>query len=117
MDLIEIIKENKKIVQSDICQLSRDVDLNDILSVVCAIVRIDRENVVGFIRKKRFIHARQLYCYFAMGTNKYSSTVTGERINKDHSTVLYGASKIKDYLYIKDPIICSYVKIITEILE
>jgi len=117
MDLIAIIKANKTIVQNDICQLTRIIDLDDVLQVVCSIVKVDKEKVKGFIRKKEFIYARHLYFYFSIGLKRYSSTTIGKAVHKDHSTALYGAGKIRDYIKIKDRVISDYVKAITRILE
>lgn len=64
------------------------------------------------------VDARHSFMYIAHKVVGYTSKETGRFLNdKDHSTVLYACTKIKDFYKVKDPMILKVNEIIKRLVK
>jgi len=61
------------------------------------------------------VDARHVFMYISHVRMGFSSGRVGEYINRDHSTVLYGCKKIKDFIDTQDPVINKVIAIIQQL--
>ncbi len=70
-------------------------DVGGIIDIVCDIMKVDVEDVLGKSRKREFVQARQIAMYFSQSLAKVSVGRIGRLIgNRDHSTVMHGIAKV-----------------------
>jgi len=88
-------------------------ELENLYNISCSIFGIERNVNKG--RNRTYVYARYLYYYFARqiikdGKNVYSLNQIGAVIRSkggDHSTVMSGEKRMKDFIETKDKIIYS----------
>ena len=67
--------------------------LQRIKRLVCNFYNIKEEDLQGGRRDKIFVQARRDYCHLAFKNTKFSTTVIGEKIKRDSSSVLHHLNK------------------------
>lgn len=85
--------------------------LNEILDTVCTILYVTQKDLKSKKRDKEIVKARHLYCFIAKEKTKCSLSVIGEKISKDHSTVICAIKKIKFQVNVYDDIKTAYRQI------
>ena len=85
-------------------------DLDIILSKVCQVSGVAKEDILSVIRNREFVAARQLFFYYARKNTSHSLKKIGIFLGKDHATVLHSIKAVNDLLDIKDPVMCSLIK-------
>jgi chromosomal replication initiation ATPase DnaA len=61
-------------------------------------------------RKEHFLTRRQLYAFLCKKHTKLSYSTLGEKLQKDHTSVMNNVNIFKDLLDTQDEIACSYYK-------
>lgn len=61
--------------------------------------------------------ARQMFHYFATDVLGLGLIRVGRLLNQDHTTVLYGRNKVRDFISINDPETLDKIKLINEYLK
>lgn len=64
--------------------------LTDIQMAVCRHFGITSDDLLGDGRERKFAEPRQICFYLARRLTTLSAAQIGRRMNRDHSTVLYG---------------------------
>jgi chromosomal replication initiation ATPase DnaA len=67
--------------------------LHHLKKIVCNFYNIKEEDLSGGRRDSLFIQARRDYCHLAFKNTKFSTTVIGEKIKRDSSSVLHHLNK------------------------
>jgi len=67
--------------------------LHHLKKIVCNFYNITEENLLGTRRDKHFVQARRDYCHLAFKNTKFSTTIIGEKIKRDSSSVLHHLNK------------------------
>ena len=67
--------------------------LQRIKRLVCNFYNIKEEHLLGNRRDKHFVQARRDYCHLAFKNTKFSTTIIGNKIKRDHSSVLHHLNK------------------------
>jgi chromosomal replication initiation ATPase DnaA len=78
-----------------------DLELVELLKQVSIVTRITQHDIMSKCRKKSFVTARQILCYFARVHMKKTTTCIGAFLNVDHTTVLHHTKRMQDYLDLK----------------
>lgn len=88
-----------------------EISLGGILELSARIAGVPVAKLKGRNRKRIYVRARMLFCYYAHKNYQasYSLTAIGKVINKDHTTVLHATRVIDRLLSIEDPIAVSDV--------
>lgn len=74
---------------------------NQLKAIVAAIsdqLGISVHGIMSARRVARLVYGRQLACYLAKNLTKLSYTSIGQRLGRDHSTVIHSIHKIEDKL-------------------
>ena len=70
--------------------------LHEIMAVALEICKVARVDFISGRRHQRYCRARQIYCYAARKlTSKATNTIGYVCGNRDHSTVIHGADRVK----------------------
>lgn len=72
--------------------------LEKILEDVCDYYDVSMECIKSKDRFQNLVDARQVYCYLCRSYTVASLSEIGNLINRDHSTVVWGVNKIKDFI-------------------
>lgn len=84
-----------------------------LLEIVCSICEVDQKEVFGRSRKREVVMARQIFCYFARNYLTMKLTAIGEFLGgKDHTTIIHGIMKVKEFLSIGDDLVMSRVNLV-----
>ena len=67
--------------------------LNFFKRLVCNFYNIKAEDLSGKRRDKHFVQARRDYCHLAFKKTKFSTKVIGDKIKRDHTSVVHHLSK------------------------
>jgi chromosomal replication initiation ATPase DnaA len=67
--------------------------LDHLKKIVCNFYNIKEEDLSGIRRDFHFVQARRDYCHLAFKKTKFSTTVIGNKIKRDHSSVLHHINK------------------------
>lgn len=73
-----------------------------IIKVVCDITGFSWEQISGRRGPTRLSNARMIMCYFLFTCAKLNKSEIGERVNKDHTTVIAALRKFKNYYKTED---------------
>lgn len=66
------------------------VTFNRVLAFVCSTCRVSPESVLGVRKSGDIVRARQVLIAVARRNTKLSYPQIGERLNRDHSTIMHG---------------------------
>ena len=72
-----------------------------ILEETSEVCEVTIEQMKSAIRKREVAVARHIYSYLCRKHTRCSFDYIGRQINRDHSSVLFGAKKIKNWLDMK----------------
>ena len=86
-------------VQPQLAQF--DIELVDLVKQVSYITFVSQQDIIGKCRKKEYVVARQVFCYFARVHMKKTFVSIGAFLGCDHSTVIHHCKKMTDYLELK----------------
>ena len=97
----EEVKILKKICENPIFKESQPLPaldktpfpLKHIKRLVCNFYNIKEEHLSGNRRDKHFVQARRDYCHLAFKNTKFSTTIIGNKIKRDSSSVLHHLNK------------------------
>jgi len=67
--------------------------LHHLKKIICNFYNIKEEDLSGGRRDSLFIQARRDYCHLAFKNTKFSTTVIGEKIKRDSSSVTHHLNK------------------------
>ena len=95
-EAVDILQQRKE--NPDNVILNRDSRRDELLVKVCKFYSIGLEDLRGQNRKGNIRDARNLSFYIMYKVLKYTSTFTGEFLNRNHATVLSGANRTADYI-------------------
>ena len=94
--MVDILLQRKE--NPDTIMINRDDRRDKLLSKICTLYSIGMEDIRGQNRKGNIRDARNLSFYIMYKVLKYTSTFTGEFLNRNHATVLSGANRTADYI-------------------
>jgi len=79
-------------------KVSKSLDLNTIMTLVCKYYSVDKEDVIGKRRYRHIMIPRHIFCYIAkFHLPLVSLNTIGDYLGgRDHSTVIHGANSIDD---------------------
>jgi len=80
------------------------MDMDQILSHVCRLFEVSRENISSKSRKKQFVMARNVAFYIARRFTDHSLKDIGYRLNRRHSTVIKGITSVEKEISRKSPL-------------
>ena len=97
----EEVKILKKICENPIFKESQPLPaldktpfpLQHIKRLVCNFYNIKEEDLQGGRRDKIFVQARRDYCHLAFRNTKHSTKVIGDKIKRDHTSVIHHLGK------------------------
>jgi len=97
----EEVKILKKICENPIFKESQPLPtldktpfpLQHIKRLVCNFYNIKEEHLSGNRRDRHFVQARRDYCHLAFRKTKHSTKVIGDKIKRDHTSVVHHLSK------------------------
>ena len=72
--------------------------LDNLLSHVCKIQKIEPQMVLKRGRKQPVVIAKQLFCFLAYEKYGFYSTDVARYLNMDHSSILHNAKNFKNFL-------------------
>ena len=78
-----------------------DKNFDELLRIVCQESNVIPKDFFSRSRKREYVIARAMFCYFAYRELNQSLKKIGLYLNRDHSTVIHGRDMIVDYLDIK----------------
>jgi len=90
-----------------------DDGLSDILADVSEASGVSVEQITGESRKEEIRIARQMFCYVARKTGKWSDEQIGTEITRDRTTVIHSCDVVENMLDTKEP---NYTKLWNRIL-
>lgn len=90
---------------------------DQILEVVCDHFDVSEKEVRGPVRERHLVVARHLLCYLAKHFTPLTLVSIGNRLNRDHTSVIYALSKIDDYIVTKDEMMYTDIIFLTEKLK
>jgi len=67
--------------------------LHHLKKIICNFYNIKEEHLSGTRRDKHFVQARRDYCHLAFKKTKFSTKVIGDKIKRDHTSVLHHLNK------------------------
>lgn len=73
----------------------KNICLENILKIVCNYYRVNRFDISSKSRSRKFIPARQMYCYLSKKITSESLGKIGFIINRDHATVLHSFKSVE----------------------
>lgn len=79
---------------------NQKTNINLKMSKICEKFNTNNEQIVSKLRHSNIVEARSIIAYILHKVIGLSSTVTGEYINRDHSTVLHLSKKIEGYMQV-----------------
>lgn len=86
-------------------KFDKSVSLDEIFNDVINSLNVDHNKIKSVIRSRELVLARQIYCYVASLTGRYSLSKIATLIgNRHHSTVLVSIRKVKNNISVKDPL-------------
>jgi len=88
----------------------KTIDINSIYEKIKRVFFLNDKQMKSSHGHQEIYIPRQLFCYFAYHNCNVSFNQIGKYINKDHSTVSYSFSLIKNMLKIKNPLYMQYIK-------
>ncbi|HMY83849.1 MAG TPA: chromosomal replication initiator protein DnaA [Saprospiraceae bacterium] len=89
----------KEIINKFVDQLSKEVTIENIQSLVAEYFKMPIEKLSGASRKRSIVIARQLSMYLAKNfTNKSLKTIGENFGGKDHTTVIYSCKAVQDMI-------------------
>ena len=94
--MVDILQQRKE--NPDTIIINRDSRRDKLLSKICELYSIGMEDIRSQNRKGNIRDARNLSFYIMYKVLKYTSTFTGEFLNRNHATVLSGANRTADYI-------------------
>lgn len=81
-----------------------------LLDIVCSICEVEPNEVFGKSRKREVVMARQIFGYFARNYLGMRLVAIGEFLGgKDHTTVIHGIGKVREFLSIGDDLVTNKV--------
>ena len=95
-EAVDILQQRKE--NSDNILINRDSRRDELLVKVCKYYSIGLEDLRSQNRKGNIRDARNLSFYIMYNVLKYTSTFTGEFLNRNHATVLSGANRTSNYI-------------------
>ena len=72
--------------------------INSIVSAVVKVTGVEFNKVQSSSRRRNFVNARHLFCYFARKRTKLSFQEIGGIINRDHATIIHSVRNVEDLL-------------------
>ena len=94
--MVDILQQRKE--NPDTIIINRDSRRDKLLSKICELYSIGMEDIRSQNRKGNIRDARNLSFYVMYKVLKYTSTFTGEFLNRNHATVLSGVNRTADYI-------------------
>lgn len=77
----------------------KEINVENIKSLVCGVLEIDEKQITGKSRKRDFVSARQIIMYLAKNYTSASYKEIGESFGgRDHSTVIHACKAVKDQI-------------------
>jgi len=98
INLIEILQQNRYLVQKDITNVHRFLSLRTIQKIICEELEVPEDSFFSNCLIREVVVARQCFCYFAKLFTSYSLESIGQFIDRDHSTVIYSIKQIKNLM-------------------
>lgn len=71
---------------------------DQIIKIICEGEKLTFDSLLGENRKEEIVYARQLIMYFAKIKKIGSLSFIGNRLGKDHATVLHSVKSINNYI-------------------
>ena len=91
----------KKVVGNTVNINKKQLSFDLIAETVSRFYNIDQQLLYGKTRKREISDARQLVMYLTKKTTQMSSTNIGQKLNRDHATVLHACKQIEQRLSIE----------------
>ena len=91
----------KKVVGNTVNINKKQLSFDLIAETVSRFHNIDQQLLYGKTRKREISDARQLVMYLTKKTTQMSSTNIGQKLNRDHATVLHACKQIEQRLSIE----------------
>lgn len=88
-----------------------------IIDSVCQVCNITKEDLRSHKGARRFTDPRHLVCWFLKKRLTLSLKSIGGKINKDHSTVIYGIRKVNGFIFTNDTAFCDAIRQVEEKLK
>ena len=103
------MKKPKNYYDIHICPEFHKVSIDVIMNKICKKFNIEEKILKAKTRNREIIIPRQLFCYFANKRTNCTLIEIGNRISKDHSTVISSINRINNMLQTKDQLYTSYI--------
>lgn len=94
--------------------IHHDVSLDELLSIVCTVTGTTATELQSRHKYERIVVPRQAFCWFATCWFGFGMVEVGEKLNRDHTTVIHARDKVNDMVDIKD---AQYMQIMEAIKE
>ncbi len=72
------------------------------IDAFCEKVGVIKEILLSKSRQKDIVSLRQIYCFICREKYNIELKNIGDRINRNHATVIHSVNKVKDLISIKD---------------
>ena len=96
---LELVKEAVGVIYSS----TNKISVQEIISKVCEIFRINEEDLIGTSRKKVFTIPRHLAIYCARKFTPLTLEKIGESFgNRDHATIRYSCEQLENHLLVNE---------------
>jgi len=72
--------------------------------LICQFFNVSWQDIIGTRKHKDIADARKTYMFLAREILGQTSILTGNEVNRDHTTVLYAGYSMVNLMFVKDPI-------------
>ncbi len=79
-----------------------ELQVDDIISCVCNFYKIDKKDIVSKKKNKEFTEPRQICMYLITDMMNLPLVTVGEKLGRDHATVIYARRKIAELIKSSD---------------
>lgn len=90
------------------------MNLNTLLDIVASVSGVEKKNIVGKERYRKFVIPRYIFSYLAKRRYGYTYEQIGEALDSHHSTVIYSVNKVADLIDIQDEYLVPIYKAVLE---
>lgn len=79
-----------------------ELQVDDIISCVCNFYKVDKKDITGKKKNKEFTEPRQICMYLITDMMNLPLVTVGEKLGRDHATVIYARRKIAELIKSSD---------------
>ena len=90
------------------CRRNKSVGVLAIVRDVCKVFNLREHQIYGYAKQNEITIPRAIAMYAAREVTGFDYVKLGRLFQRDHTSILYAARRVKNFLYIKDQMFMNY---------